>query len=75
MTDNTVEIVKVQVAIMPKYAPALVYNHNRKRLSHQELSPGTKAALNGDLKGYFEAVWTPGQGYVIGARVAEPENW
>jgi hypothetical protein len=66
-------VVKVQVAIVPPGAPALIYDKNRERITQQNLSRHVKRALKNDLKGYFTATWA-GVSWQIGKRVKD-EDW
>jgi hypothetical protein len=66
-------IVKVQVAIVPRGAPALIYDQRREKVTQQVLTRGTMKHMGHDLKGYFEALWETGQ-WKIGKRVAN-EDW
>lgn len=68
------EIVKVQVALVPRGAPALIYDKERKHVSQQILASATVKSLNADLKGYFDAAWN-GHRWIVGNRVEQPKDW
>lgn len=68
-------IVKVQVAIVPRGAPAMIYDRERRRISYRHLDRATTEALGEDLKGYFDARWlVEQQRWDIGRRV-EDQSW
>lgn len=66
-------IVKVQVALFPAGAPALVYAKGKRNMVQQEISQGARDALKGDAKGYFEAEFD-GKEWKIGSRTM-PQAW
>jgi hypothetical protein len=66
-------IVKVQVCIDPPGAPSLVYAEGRTRLRQMVLPFDIRLALDGDLKGHFQADWN-GAEWIIGKRV-EDQSW
>jgi hypothetical protein len=69
------QIVKVQVALMPRGAPALVYDRKQKHMAQQHLDADTKKALGREPKGYFKASWSPDdRAWQIGERV-ERQPW
>lgn len=63
-------IVKVQVPIVSSdtYLTPLVYDRAKRHYSMQEITPETKALMNGAAKAFFEAEWN-GSTWVIGERV------
>jgi len=68
-------IVKVQmpIATNASFKPALVYAKGRIGLQQQILTEETLRALNGDLKGFFEARHD-GKQWIIGKRV-DAKGW
>ena len=66
-------IIKVQVALSPRGAPALIYKHGRELMTHQALAPAVVRALGTDPKGYFDGEYVDGH-WKIGARVAN-QSW
>lgn len=66
-------IVKVQQALFPAGASALVYGEGRSMVAQMELPKHVRKALGDDPKGYFEATRSNGQ-WVIGKRV-EDQPW
>jgi hypothetical protein len=66
-------IIKVQVAIMPPGAPALIYDKDRAHTTQQYLPKAVRKALKGDLKGYFDGSWVENE-WFIGKRVKD-EDW
>jgi len=72
-------IVKVQVPLASNQPirgmeHGLVYAEGRKNMVEQPLPPPVVKALEGDAKGYFEAVWSSTVGWAIGKRV-EDQLW
>ncbi len=65
-------IVKVQIPIFANHANplCLVYPQGRSPFAEQDITQATRDALNGDLKGYFEAELKNGE-WVIGDRVKD----
>lgn len=81
-----IEIVKVQVALMPKGAPALIipkdcaakiaevgHMQGGGRIQTRKLDADTLRALNGDSKGYFKASFVGGR-WKLGRRVQD-QDW
>lgn len=77
MTETNIVIVKVQVPLYSNdphitKTTGLVYEEDRRVLCNMELNPFVLNALNGDFKGYFEAIRHPGTNeYTIGRRVGD----
>ena len=70
-----VEHVKVQRALFPADAPALIYAPRYDRLTHQPLDRRVLAALGDDLKGYFAAIWHGAEAeWELGVRLPD-EDW
>jgi hypothetical protein len=62
-------IVKVQRALFPRDAPALIYDQSRAHTVQAELSEDVRHQMGGEAKAYFRAVWT-GKTFVLRERVA-----
>ena len=68
----SVEIVKVQVPLAGGTPnTCLVYDRARKHMVEMPLMNHVKAALKGDPKGYFRAVWSSVVGWGISERVGD----
>ena len=73
VSAQTIVVVKVQCALYPADAPALVYARGREHTVLQRLDRRIRRVLGDDVKGYFRATWN-GTGWKIGARVAD-QGW
>jgi hypothetical protein len=72
------EIVKIQRPLSSNEIgnPWLIYDKDRKHTQHKPESSvpeAVKTAMDGDVKGYFMAIWSGG-GWKIGDRVEE-QKW
>jgi len=62
------EIVKIQVPLSADDGPWLIYDHDRKHMETRDaakIGADLKAAMRGDPKGYFLAVWSD-SGWIVG---------
>jgi len=68
------EIVKVQLPLSTNDPDqrdfALVYAEGRRCMVQQRIDPGTRAAMGGDVKAFFEADYKRGA-WKIGSRVGD----
>lgn len=72
---KNIEIVKVQTPIFGgTLGMCLVYDKKRKHTALQPLESHVKEALDGDVKGYFNAAWSSIVGWGISGRV-EDQAW
>lgn len=71
----SVAVVKVMMPLGENAAerPALVFDRRGRRAQNIHLSPETRAAIGGDLFGYFEAEMIDGQWW-IGKRLPDGER-
>lgn len=67
------EIVKVQQALFPPGAPALVYAKNKAHIRQMELPKAVRDAMGPDAKAYFHAETVDGS-WKIGKR-APAQSW
>lgn len=70
-------IVKVQRALFPKNAPALIYDRKQSWIEQRSLGCDVAADLGSDPKGYFQATLKSdggGKCWIIGNRVKD-QDW
>ena len=69
------EIVKVQIPIVPKGGPAMVYAKDRVEVLRVKLDAATRKAMKGDRVGYFVCSWSKAGAPKLGRRITRFKSW
>lgn len=67
-------IVKIQAALFPPNAPALIYDQSRTRQQVRDHDADTRRVLAGRVKAFCDAAWdAERKHFTLGAIVTDPE--
>jgi hypothetical protein len=66
--NEATEIIKVQLAIVPRGGPALFYDQHRRRRLTRQLTGAERQMMGDNLKAFFNARWTEGTGWHLISR-------
>jgi hypothetical protein len=69
-----ISVVKVQVAMFPKGAPALIYDEGGEHVQQRKLDDAEERQMHGKMKVFFNAWWSDATGWVL-LSVANARRW
>jgi hypothetical protein len=69
------EVVKVQLPLIPRNAPALIYNRLRSHEQIRHLDRDEARAMGRDMKAFFRATFDEATGFTLIARVSDDHGF